>query len=93
VVALAGVCAELAFFRKHVDGSDADFELVYRLLKGDGEHARALFEYTAQLCREYRDVIDVIATILRAKLYLTGSQIDALVELIRANRGRETTLQ
>jgi hypothetical protein len=94
VIALAGICAEVQFFPnidlRTYNASDADFALVYRITRGNEEWAQSLTEYTRACMSQFSDIVDVIASVLQCQMYLPGTTLDALCELLLANRGRGT---
>jgi hypothetical protein len=94
VVALAGICAGVQCFPnidlRTYNASDADFALVYRITRGNEEWAQSLTEYTRACMSQFADIVSVIATVLKCQMYLPGTTLDALCELLLSNRGRQT---
>jgi hypothetical protein len=90
---MAGIAAEMFFFGKNSNGHQGDYEMIMSLTKDDRVLQDELLAYTCDLASQFSDVIETLAIVLRDRRYLTGKQVDALVSVLRANRGPGVTLQ
>jgi hypothetical protein len=86
VVAMAGVAAEIEVLGDHCGGHESDWETINRLSEGDEELKQALWEYTCDLVHQYPDVIEVFAAALCDAKYLSGTEIDEIVEALSYSR-------
>jgi 2-polyprenyl-6-methoxyphenol hydroxylase-like FAD-dependent oxidoreductase len=78
-----------AFHGKHSNGHESDYRTIIRLTKGNNELEDALWQYTCDLAHQYRDVIEILAIILREKKHLNGKLMDDLTGLLLKRKPRQ----
>jgi hypothetical protein len=86
-IAAGGIAAEMEFMGDHIDGHACDYETWKLLLpEGDEEFEHTLWTWVRAVVSQYRDVILVMANLLLEEKYLTGAQIDEIVDVLRQAR-------